>query len=108
MEALRHACELTRKGWQWARTRHPWVYRDDVAAVAGQDGDVVRVVYEGRTLGSAFLGTRSKIALRWIERAGEPRPTDPAFWEERLALALRRREVVAAVASGYRLVHDAA
>jgi 23S rRNA (cytosine1962-C5)-methyltransferase len=108
MAHLLNACELTRKGSQWARTRHPWVYRDDVAAAAGEDGDIVRVTSEGQTLGSAFLGTRSKIALRWIERSPEPRSPDPAFWEERIARAIRRRSEVAAVAEGYRVIHDAA
>jgi 23S rRNA (cytosine1962-C5)-methyltransferase len=105
---LEHACELTRKGFRWARTRHPWVYRDDLASASGSDGDIVRVLHEGRVLGSAFLGARSKIALRWIERSAEPREPDRAFWRERLAAAHARRTAIAARTDAYRVVHDAA
>jgi 23S rRNA (cytosine1962-C5)-methyltransferase len=105
---LEHACELTRKGFRWARTRHPWVYRDDLASASGSDGDIVRVLHEGRVLGSAFLGTRSKIALRWIERSEEPREPGAAFWRERLVAAHAKRAAIAARTDAYRAVHDAA
>ena len=105
---LEHACELTRKGFQWARTRHPWVYRDDLASASGSNGDIVRVLHEGRVIGSAFLGTRSKIALRWIERSEEPREPGAELWRERLAAAHARRAPLAARTDAYRVVHDAA
>jgi 23S rRNA (cytosine1962-C5)-methyltransferase len=101
-------CRLTRKGLNWARTGHPWVYRDDLASAAGEHGDVVRVTFEGRTLGTAFLGTHSKIALRWIERAEEPRIPDAAFWTERVERANARRAGLAVRTDAYRVVHDAA
>ena len=101
-------CSLTRKGLQWARSGHPWVYRDDLAAASGEDGDVVRVTFEGRCLGSAFLGTRSKIALRWLERAAEPQAPDEAFWRRRLEAARERRAVLGRRTSAYRVLHDSA
>jgi len=105
---LEHSCELSRKGFQWSRTGHPWVYRDGLATVDGAHGDILRVTYEHRTLGSAFLSTRSKIALRWIERSEEPREPDASFWRERLEKALRRRSNVASKTNAYRVVHDSA
>ena len=106
--AIEHCCTITRKGLQWARTGHPWIYRDDLARVEGSHGDVVRVAHEGRCLGSAFLSTRSKITLRWIERCEEPRTPGPDFWKERLGRALERRSALAAKTDAYRVVHDAA
>jgi len=106
--AIEHSADLTPKGHRWARTRHPWVYADDVASVSGANGDVVRVTFEGRVLGTAFLGTRSKIALRWIERSDAPREPDPSFWRDRMRMALERRVVLARSTDAYRIVHDAA
>jgi 23S rRNA (cytosine1962-C5)-methyltransferase len=106
--ALEHSCEITAKGQQWARTGHPWVYRDDLSTAGGGHGEVVRVTYKGRCLGSAFLSLRSKIALRWIERSEQPAIPDAAFWRGRLAAAFARRHEVALRTNAYRVVHDAA
>lgn len=102
------SCEITRKGAARARSGHPWIYRDDVVSIDASDGDVVRVLCEGRCLGSAFLSARSKIALRWIERGPEPRLPGADLWRARLAAAAERRRVVAATTDAYRVVHDAA
>jgi 23S rRNA (cytosine1962-C5)-methyltransferase len=107
-EPLRHACQLSRKGYLWARTLHPWVYRDDLSSLSGEHGDIVRVLFEGRCLGSAFLGSRSKIALRWIERSSAPRVPERAFWQARLEKALARRSALAAKTNALRIVHDVA
>ncbi len=101
-------CKLTRKGFQWARSGHPWVYRDDLEYVAGDNGDTVRVTYEGKTLGVAFLGTRSKIALRWIDRSPAPATPDEAFWRRRIEKAHARRHALALRTNAYRVVHDVA
>jgi 23S rRNA (cytosine1962-C5)-methyltransferase len=106
--AIENSCHITRKGFHWARTGHPWIYRDDVAEVSGTHGEVVRVCHEGRCLGSAFLSTRSKIALRWIERADDPFLPDEEFWHHRLWKAARAREALALKTSAWRLVHDSA
>lgn len=101
-------CHLTRKGLQWSRAGHPWVYRDDLAFASGDHGDLVRVLVDGRCLGSAFLSTRSKIALRWVERGEEPRLPDDALWKERIEAALARRATLSSRTDAYRVVHDAA
>ncbi|MBI4607262.1 MAG: class I SAM-dependent rRNA methyltransferase [Planctomycetes bacterium] len=103
-----HVCELTRKGLQWARTGHPWVYRDDLASAQGAHGDVVLVACQGKVLGTAFLSVRSKISLRWIERSAEPAEPDPAFWRARIERAHARRQALALRTNAYRVVHDAA
>jgi 23S rRNA (cytosine1962-C5)-methyltransferase len=102
------ACTLTAKGFHWARSGHPWVYRDDLARQQGEHGDVVEVFHGTQYQGSAFLGTRSKIALRWIERAPGRRRPDAAFWRERLAAALGRRAALVESTNAYRVVNDAA
>jgi 23S rRNA (cytosine1962-C5)-methyltransferase len=107
-DSLHHVCHLTKKGFQWFLSGHPWVYRDDVGVAAGEHGDIVRVHYEGRCLGSAFFGARSKIALRWIERAESPRVPDIEFWRERLRAAAARRVAIAERTDAYRIVHDVA
>src|SRR5688572_27062093 len=101
---MENAAELTPKGQRWARTRHPWVYADDIASVSGENGDVVRVTFGGRVLGTAFLGTRSKIALRWIERSEAPREPDAPFWRERMCAAFGRRAALARSTDAYRIV----
>ncbi len=105
---FKNSCILTRKGWHWARRGHPWIYRDDVQSLGGENGEIVRVAHENRLLGSAFLGTRSKIALRWLERSSEPAFPDAAFWRRRLLEAHERRAGLRAKTDAYRAVHDAA
>lgn len=104
-------CALTRKGFQWARTGHPWVYRDDLALAEGEPGDIVLVAFEGRALGTAFLSVRSRIALRWIERWPEGKERawpGESLWRERLSAANLRRQALAVRTNAYRVVHDAA
>jgi 23S rRNA (cytosine1962-C5)-methyltransferase len=85
---------------RWVRG-HPWIYRSDVLDAAEEPG-VVRVTdTRGRFLGQALHSPRSEIRLRLLER-GE-RPIDAAWWRERLAAALARREGIPATA--YRVVH---
>lgn len=96
MSAMAREVKLTAKGERWFRTGHPWVYRDDVEAVAPDlAGEVVRVRSPGgQFLGQAFCNPRSKITLRWLTRDPDL-AIDRAFWAERLkeALLLRRRVV---------------
>jgi 23S rRNA (cytosine1962-C5)-methyltransferase len=105
--SLGNDCEITTKGLRWARSGHPWIYRDDLAHVEGESGDVVRVTCRGRCLGSAFLSLESKITLRWIERGSDPPEPNAAFWLERLRAANDRRESLARRTDAYRVVHDA-
>ncbi|MCX6357581.1 MAG: hypothetical protein NT045_06885 [Candidatus Aureabacteria bacterium] len=82
---------IGRKGFNWYRTGHAWIYRDDVRDTGGaKSGDVVDLCDErGRFLAKAFYGDRSKIALRILTRANEP--VDCSFLRRRIEEAIRRR-----------------
>lgn len=76
------------------RQGHPWVFRNQIAAVEGgpRTGDVVTVEDDqGRALGQGFYHESSQIAFRFLTR-DLAAPIDAAFFEMRLAraLALRR------------------
>ncbi|MBL8860031.1 MAG: class I SAM-dependent rRNA methyltransferase [Planctomycetes bacterium] len=82
---------VTGKARRWLASGHPWVYRDDVAEVAAEPGDLARVVDPtGALLGHAFFSARSRIALRFVTR-GEARP-DRAFFDGRIRAAIAVRE----------------
>ncbi len=100
---------LTAKGERWHRTRHPWVYRDDVKpADEALAGRVVRVESpSGRALGQAFFNPRSKIALRWLTDNPEE-PVDRGFWASRLEAALDLRRRVVEDSSAFRLIYSEA
>jgi len=96
---------LSPKGRRWRRSGHPWVYRDDLAAVDRSlaAGDLVRVLDpEGRCLGQAWYSAASRIALRFITPGDEP--LDRAFWEARLEEALAWRRRVVQDTDAYRLI----
>ena len=100
---------LTPKGERWRRTRHPWVYRDDLQGAAESlAGQVVRVKSpDGTPVGQAFCNPRSKITLRWLtDKADEP--VDRNFWAGRLRAALDLRERVVKQTDAYRLIHSEA
>jgi 23S rRNA (cytosine1962-C5)-methyltransferase len=96
-----HAARVTSRGAErWVRG-HPWIYRSEVTSHPTDPG-VVRVEdARGRFLGQALLSPRSEIRLRLLERT--ERPVDAAWWRERLAAAIARREGLDATAC--RLVH---
>jgi 23S rRNA (cytosine1962-C5)-methyltransferase len=81
---------VTGKGRRWVSGGHPWLFRDDVATVDAEPGDVVAVVDpQGHTLGHALFSARSRIALRFVTR-GKEKP-EREFWEARVARALAVR-----------------
>lgn len=72
---------------------HPWVFRSDIARVAGscKDGDVVRVASErGAFLAMAVYNPRSQIALRILSRHEEPINREFIFARVKRAVAYRR------------------
>lgn len=85
---------------RWTRG-HPWIYRSDVTAAPEAAGLVS--VYDPRDkfVGQALFSPRSEIQLRLLERT--ERTVDAAWWRERLASCLARREGIDA--SAYRVVH---
>ncbi len=85
---------------RWVRG-HPWIYRSEVLA-APENAGLVRVEdARGKFLGQALYSPSSEIRLRLLER-GE-RTVDAAWWRERIAQAVSRRESIDATA--YRVVH---
>lgn len=73
---------------------HPWVYGNSIFRLTqpANDGDVVQVKdHRQRFIGVGFYNSRSKIAVRLLDR--ERTDFDGAFFRERIAaaLALRRR-----------------
>ena len=104
-----HEVTLTPKGERWSKSRHPWVYQDDVKERDPSfSGDIVRVkAPNGRFLGQAFYNAKSKIALRWLE-SDPDRLIDRDFWSDRLAKAIEHRAKVVRDSSAYRLVFSEA
>jgi 23S rRNA (cytosine1962-C5)-methyltransferase len=95
------AARVTSRGAErWVRG-HPWIYRSDVTSHPGEPGIVPVEDPRGRFIGQALLSPRSEIRLRLLERS--ERPVDAAWWHERLAGAIARREGIDATAC--RLVH---
>jgi 23S rRNA (cytosine1962-C5)-methyltransferase len=85
---------------RWTRG-HPWIYRSDVMDEIAAPGLVSVVDPRGRFLGQALASPRSEIRLRLLE--GREIPVDRAWWRDRLAAALERREGIDA--NAWRLVH---
>lgn len=85
---------------RWVRG-HPWIYRSDVVQSPSAAG-IARVVdSRGRFLGQALCSPRSEITLRLLDRSDSP--IGPAWWRERLRLAVARREGIDA--NAWRVVH---
>jgi 23S rRNA (cytosine1962-C5)-methyltransferase len=94
---------LTAKGVRWARTGHPWVYRDDLRACAAEPGAIVPVRRpDGGVLGWGAYSGRSKIALRFVSRG--PDAPGAGLLRERLERAAAFRAQVVRDATAYRLV----
>ncbi len=95
---------LRSRGVARLRAGHPWVYRSDVAAAAGEPGDVVRVVDgRGRFLGRGFYNPRSEISLRLAER-GEI-PIDRRWFARRIESAVAYRRSLRIGSDACRLLH---
>jgi 23S rRNA (cytosine1962-C5)-methyltransferase len=78
---------VTGKARRWLSSGHPWVYRDDVASIEAEPGDMVTVVDpQGSVLGHALFSAVSRIALRFVSRESEA--PGPTFWAERIARAI--------------------
>ena len=95
------AARVTSRGAErWVRG-HPWIYRSEVTSHPADPGVVPVEDPRGRFIGQALLSPRSEIRLRLLERTD--RAVDAAWWHERLAAAVARREGIDATAC--RLVH---
>ena len=87
---------VTPKAERSLRAGHPWVYGEEVTAVAGeyQNGDMVDVVSnKGRYLGTGWVNDHSKIRVRIISRNAND-TFDEAFFRRRVRYALDYRKTV--------------
>jgi 23S rRNA (cytosine1962-C5)-methyltransferase len=86
------------------RAGHPWVYRGEIADLAGDwaPGGVVDVLdAAGRLLGRGFYNPRPTLACRLLTRAAEP--IDQPFFARRLRTALEYRQGLGPLGDAYRL-----
>ena len=87
---------VTKKGEEFLRGGHVWVFADEIVAHAGTGtaGDIAGVYSEkGKYLGSGFWNPHSKIQVRIVTKNANDR-FDPAFWERKLRWALEYRRSV--------------
>ena len=85
---------------------HPWVYSNSIARLTGpaNDGDVVQVKdHRQRFIGVGFYNSRSKIAVRILDR--ERTDFDAGFFRERIAAALAMRRRHLPEATSFRVVN---
>jgi 23S rRNA (cytosine1962-C5)-methyltransferase len=84
---------------------HPWVFRSDVDTRPNAPAGIVQVRgVDGQALGWALWSPLSEISLRLIERDVNRQP-DAAWWNERITVAVRKRDVLASENNTYRLIH---
>lgn len=96
------------RGAKRVRSGHPWVYRSDVVKMAGEAGDVVRVVDGKRGfLGMAFANPRSEISLRVASRV-ENEEIGEEWFRGKIHKALEYRKSLEIDASAYRIIHSEA
>ncbi|MEK7401343.1 MAG: class I SAM-dependent rRNA methyltransferase [Gemmatimonadota bacterium] len=96
---------VSAKGARRWQAGHPWIYRSDVTTRPAGPAGVVRVCgANGRPLGVALWSPKSEISLRLIERNADA-VIDAAWWRERVAACVARREPLRARGTAYRLIH---
>ncbi|MFI5233646.1 MAG: class I SAM-dependent rRNA methyltransferase [Gemmatimonadales bacterium] len=84
---------------------HPWVFRSDVMQPPDSPPGAVTVRDpQGRSLGWALWSPASEISLRLLDGDPDARIGE-AWWHERIARAIARREPLAEHANAFRLVH---
>ncbi|MGQ9497305.1 MAG: class I SAM-dependent rRNA methyltransferase [Desulfotomaculales bacterium] len=89
------------------RRLHPWIYRGEIAEIAGQPvpGDVLDVVdARGRFVGRGYWNPASQIAIRILSR-DEGEAIDRDFFYRRLNIAIAYRAVVVEDTDACRLVN---
>lgn len=85
---------------------HPWVYSNSILRITAPlgDGDWVQVKdHRQRLLGTGFYNSRSKIAVRVLDR--DRVESDRIFFRERIAAAIELRKRWMSGATSYRLVN---
>ncbi len=85
--------------------RHPWIFDGAIAKGGGDPGETVRVdSHDGRFLAWAAFSPSSKIRAR-VWSFDETQRIDAAFFEGRIALALKARTLFDIQSDGMRLIH---
>ena len=85
--------------------RHPWIFESAVARGGADAGETVRVEgQDGRFIAWAAFSPASRIRAR-VWSFDEAQRIDAAFFEERIAQAVRLRERLDVASDGVRLVH---
>jgi 23S rRNA (cytosine1962-C5)-methyltransferase len=85
--------------------RHPWIFDGAIAKGGGEAGETVRVEsHAGQFLGWAAFSPASKIRAR-VWSFDEAQRIDAAFFEARIAQALKARELFDIQSEGRRLIH---
>ncbi|MBM4319819.1 MAG: class I SAM-dependent rRNA methyltransferase [Deltaproteobacteria bacterium] len=91
---------------------HLWIYAGELAEPSGElaGGELVRVVtWRGEVVGYGLFSATSRIAVRLLTRGGDEQLAEPGEWiDQRLRLALQRRERWAEGSEMMRLVHGEA
>jgi 23S rRNA (cytosine1962-C5)-methyltransferase len=85
---------------------HSWVYANSILRITAppEEGDLVQVKdHRQRLLGTGFYNSRSKIAVRLLDR--ERIEPDRAFFKQRIAAALAHRQRWMPGATSYRVVN---
>lgn len=101
---------VSRRGAARVASRHPWIYRSDIAQSDAGPGDLVRVINEReRPLGWALWSSQSQIALRMVSDDTRATPPDErTMMAGRLRAAAAYRGALDIDATAYRLVHGEA
>lgn len=100
---------LTEEGRKAVRQRHPWVYRDHIAAGSATSGALVHVVDDkDHPLGIAAYSSHSKIVLRFLEFGRELEIPTLDGLRERFLAAVARRDGLREVTDAMRLVSSEA
>lgn len=85
--------------------RHPWIFDGAIAKGGGDAGETVRVEgHAGQFLGWAAFSPASKIRAR-VWSFDEAQRIDAAFFADRIAQALKARELFDIQSDGRRLIH---
>lgn len=96
MRNVKTEVTISEKAEKSLRGGHVWVYRDEIVGIKDEyvNGDIVDIYSsKHKYMGSGFINTNSKIAIRLISR-GYNDKYDSIFWERRVDHALAYRKSV--------------
>ncbi|MFI5229400.1 MAG: class I SAM-dependent rRNA methyltransferase [Gemmatimonadales bacterium] len=99
---------VSNKGARRWQLGHPWIYRSDVTTRPAAGAGAVRVAdARGKPLGLALWSPASEISLRLLDRDAST-TLDTAWWRDRVAAAIARRQPLDGKTTACRLIHGEA